>query len=190
MRWYRFFLIILLFQACSTVQDKKLVEKGLTLRYLSASDIEEVRLQHPVQITEAEVRKHLQSLWYEDMTSGGKRDRVFSDSDAAKIGRLLAKALNHVKPGKLVRFELATSTGATEAEVFAEKDRLHWRFRSLRGSVFTCNAVQPECLRSNWRLIPRGGQRYFSVQTLLFGRSSTENWIVEGLNPVSPKPGR
>lgn len=183
MQWYSFFLIILFFQACSTVPDKKLVEKGLTLRYLSASDIEEVRLQHPVQITEAEVRKHLQSLWYEEMTSRGKKGRVFSDSDVTKISRLLTKALNHINSNKLVRFELATSTGATEVEVFAEKDRIHWRFRSIKGAVFTCDLVQADCLRINWRLIPRDGQSYFSMQKLL-GKSNMENWIVEDLDPA------
>lgn len=175
-------LLLLVFQACSTVSGKKLVENGLTLRYFPAYDIEEVHLQHPVQIKETEVRKHLQSLWYEEMTLSGRKNRVFPDFEVTKIGRLLTKALNHAKPNKIVRFELATSTGVTDVEVFAEKSRIHWRFRSFKGSVFTCVAIQPECLRSNWRLIPGKGQSYFAVQKFL-GKENMENWIVEDLNP-------
>ena len=181
---YRLFFILLLCQACASLPDKKLVENGLTLRYSPASDIESRHLQHPVQITEDDVHRHLQALWYEEMTARGRKGRVFSESEVNKISRLLTKALNHASPNKIVRFELAGSTGATDVEVFVESDQIHWRFQSIKGSVFTCDISQAKCLGVNWRLVPKEGQRYFTLQKLL-GTKNMENWIVENLKPAS-----
>lgn len=176
------FILLVIAQACATVQDKKLVENGLTLRYLPALDIEEVRLQHPIPIKEAEVRKHLQSFWYEETSLLEKKNPVFAESEVSKISRLLTQALNHAKPGKIVQFELATATGKTEVDVFADdKNRIHWRFQSIKGVNFTCN--QADCPRINWRILPREGQRYYPARTDLFTRPSAENWVMKNLPP-------
>lgn len=173
-------ILLLISQACATVQDKQLVENGLTLRYLPASDIEKIHLQHPIPITEAEVRKALQSFWYEETSLLEKKNPVFTESEASKISRLLTKALNHAKPGKIVQFELATATGKTEVDVFADdKGRIHWRFQSIKGMNFTCN--QADCPRINWRIILKDGQRYYPARTDLFTRPSAENWIMKKL---------
>lgn len=180
------FLILLLSACSTTAPDRKLVENGLTLRYLPAIDTDKIHLQHPLQIDEAGVRRHLQSLWYEGLTPLGKKGRVFSDKDADKTARLLTKALNHASSGNVVQFELATPSGSTEAEVFAEGDKIHWRFLSIKGSVFKCEVSHATCLDSNWRLIPKEGQNYYLMEKL-FGRKTMENWIVSEINLAAPK---
>ena len=183
--------LMLLFSACSTLQEKKLVENGLTLRYLPVNsmkiDTDKLQLHHPLQITETDVRKHLQTFWYEGLYLLGKKERVFSDAEVDKTARLLTKALNQASPNNIVRFELATPRGATDVEVFSEGDRIHWRFKSIKGLVFTCEISLSACLGINWRLIPRDGQYYFSSEKM-FGKRNTENWIVSGINPSAHKP--
>lgn len=190
MQKFGLFFIFFLFQACATVPDKKLVENGLTLRYLPVGaigeDIANIHLQHPVQITEDWVRIHLSSLWYEGMTSLGKGGRVFAEADVNKASRLVTRALNQAKPDNIVQLELATASGPTEVEVFVESDRVHWRFQLIKGAVFTCDVANANCMMANWRMIPKGNQRYYSAQKLL-GAKNMENWIVADINPRSPK---
>jgi hypothetical protein len=171
------FLLLVLLQACATISDNKQAGSNLTFKYIPAVDIDEVRLQHPIQITEDEVRKYLQSFWYEETSLQRKKGRVFSEPEVAKISPSLTKALNQAKPDKLVQFKLATSkSDATIVEVFADKDKIHWRFQSIKGADFFCGPA--DCERINWRIIPKGGQRYFPAQTHLLGRVSAENWII------------
>ncbi len=193
MQRYRLVLIFLLFHACSTVPDKKLVENGLTLRYLPVSaigeDIAHIHLEHPVQITEDWVRIHLASLWYEGMTSLGREGRVFSESDVNKASRLVTKALNQAKPDHIVQLELATASGPTDVEVFVESGRIHWRFQLIKGAVFSCDISNANCMHVNWRMIPKDNQRYYSTQKLL-GAKNMENWIVADINPLTPGQNR
>jgi hypothetical protein len=71
-------------------------------------------------------------------------------------------------------------------EVFAESDKIHWRFQSIKGSGFNCEVSHATCLDSNWRLIPKDGQHYYLMEKL-FGRKTMENWIVAEINLVSSK---
>ena len=182
---YRIFLLlILILVGCSTTAKEKKFEKGgLVLTYHSQSDVEfdgdKLKLQHPVNVSEAMVRNHMVSLYFEEMTLLGKEKPVFIAQDIEKISPWLTKALNRANPNNIVYFEVKTAKGVTAVEVFGNNDKLHWRFFMIGGVDFKKNLLAG--WGNTWRLVPKEGQSYYRVDKLL-GKKTWENWILVDLD--------
>ena len=194
LRWAVFAMALLVFlPACSSgPTPKKLETGGLTLMYRdkssSGSEVNKMRFNHPVQLSQAEVHNHLLSLRYEELSLLGKKKYVFSSKGLEEISRILTKALNRVKPDKFVYFVLETASGATEVEVFGTNDKLNWRVNSIRGLNFS-NTSFSNFGGSHWRLVPREGQNYHVSQKLI-GTSTRDNWIIADLKLTRIARGR
>lgn len=204
-RVFALLLLILIFIGCSTTaKEKKLEKNGLTLTYHPKTtvgfDADTLKLQHPVNISEAMVRNHLVSLYFEDMSLLGKEKPVFAAEDIEKISPWLAKALNRVNPNNIVHFEIQTTKGITVAEVFGDSNKLHWRFTMVRGVDFKKNMLAG--WGNTWHLVPKAGQSYYRVDKLL-GKKTWENWLLADVDlpadrskspqkksPAPQKPGK
>jgi len=177
--------------SCVSTQEKSLKTKGFTLSYkdktsakykvLLGSPTSKIQFSHPLNIPELDVRSHLESLMFEELSLFGKKKYVFRPEDIDLIARLLTKALQHVPKHKIIHYELKTSEGTTEGDIFASKELLHWRFSSINGMGFSLRSYTGWG-NANWRMVPQSGQRYH-VTTNLIGSSAQENWIIAKLTP-------
>jgi hypothetical protein len=183
--WPVFAIALLVFlPACSSgPAPKKLETEGLTLMYRDksslSSEVNKMRFNHPVQLSQAEVHNHLLSLRYEELSLLGKKKYVFSSKGLEEVSRILTKALNRVKPDKFVYFVMETAAGATEVDVFGTDNKLNWRVNSVRGLKFS-NSSFSNFGGAHWRLVPREGQSYHVTQKLI-GTSTRDNWIIADL---------
>ncbi|KMP10817.1 hypothetical protein UR09_02205 [Candidatus Nitromaritima sp. SCGC AAA799-A02] len=184
------FLAGILFAGCATIPEKRLEKERLTLVYknksVMGSDLEKLRLEHPIEIAREAVTNHLLSLRYEELSLLGKGRFVFSPDDVIEITPLLTKALNRMSPDNILYYEVDTPRGTTSGTVFRARERLHWRFDSIKGVSFSNNSF-PGHRGSTWRLVPKAGQSYGQSKSL-FGKNVQENWITATLNlPVKSK---
>jgi hypothetical protein len=138
-----------------------------------------------VKVSEGEILRQLRSLQYEELALFGKKRAVFTREQTKRIGRLIAKALNKSSGNKIIYYELDTSDGATEGDVFANGKVLNWRFSSIRGRAFS-NRSFNGWGGTNWRLLPGSGQRYHVTGRLL-GKVAKENWIKVALSRDSDR---
>ena len=189
---YRTFILVLvsgLISGCASTKEKKLQVKGFTLSYKDKSSagsfVNKMQLNHPLKISEAEVRNYLRSLVFEELSLFGKKKPVFLSHDIDRIGRLLTKAIQRVSSRKIIHYELETPRGATSGDIFASKKYIHWRFDSIKGMGFTGRA-KTGWGNVNWRMVPQSGQKYQAVQKLL-GPQAQENWIFAELQPSSKR---
>jgi hypothetical protein len=130
---------------------------------------------------ESDVRSHLESLMFEELSLFGKTKYVFLPEDIDRIARLLTKALQHVPQHKIIHYELETSGGTTKGDIFASKELIHWRFSSIKGMGFYLRSYTGWD-NANWRMVPQSGQRYHAT-TNLIGSLVQENWIIAKLVP-------
>jgi hypothetical protein len=175
-------LLGLLLAGCFTAQEKRLEKGHLNLVYRdnfsAGPDIRDLRLQHPIDITREEVQDHLFSLRYQELSLLGKRRYVFSKDSVHEITPLLTKALNRMRPDKILYYEVDTPRGTTAGSVFRAGGQIHWRFDSIKGARFSGQySAFPGWRDSNWRLVPKDGQRYGQSKGV-FGKSIQENWII------------
>ena len=170
---------------CTSTPEKKLKTKDFTLSYRSKieASIKEVQLNHPIKLSEEDVRDHLKSLVFEELSLFGKKKTVFLPRDIDRIGRLLTKAIQRVPSHKVIHYELETPRGATSGDVFASKNHIHWRFDSIKGRGFSGRSYAGSG-NINWRMVPQSGQKYKSIKKLL-GNQAKENWIFVKLQPSS-----
>lgn len=173
-------LISGVFLGCGSVKEKKLEKEGLTLIYRPksqvGSEVEKMRLNHPINISEEEFENHLYSLQYEELSLLGKKKYVLSIETLEENTRLLTKAVNRMTPENILIFDMETPRGSTRGEVFAIEDKINFRFDAIKGIEFSGNSFAGVA-GSAWRLVPMKGQRFQVVKKLL-GSSSKENWIV------------
>jgi hypothetical protein len=177
--------------SCASTPEKSLKTKGFTLSYkdkTSAKDkfslgspTSKIQLSHPLNIPEMEIRSHLESLMFEELSLFGKKKYVFLPEDIDRIARLLTKALQHVPQHKIIHYELKTSEGTTEGDIFASKELIHWRFSSIKGMGFSLWSYTGWG-NANWRMVPQSGQKYHAT-TNLIGSRAQENWIIAKLVP-------
>jgi hypothetical protein len=175
--------------SCASTPEKSFKTKGFTLSYKDktsvkdnfslGSPIRKIQLSHPINILELDVRSHLESLMFEELSLFGKKKYVFLPEDIDRIARLLTKALQHVAQHKIIHYELKTSEGTTEGDIFASKKLIHWRFSSIKGMGFSLRSYTGWG-NANWRMVPQSGQRYHST-TNLIGSHAQENWIISKL---------
>ena len=168
---YRGIIFILLysclFVGCAT-PEKRLTKDQLSISYqpksLLDSEINKLRLQHPVKISVAQMANHLFSLQYKELTLTGKKKHIFSPSDILKIAPIMTKALNRIKPSKVLHYEVETPRGKTAGIVFRAKGKINWRFDGINGSRFLNTNVRRG---STWALLPQIGQRFHKESSML-----------------------
>lgn len=179
-----------LISGCASTPEKKLKTKGFTLSYrdkiVAGASINEMQLNHPIKLSEEEVRDQLKSLVFEELSLFGKKKSVFLPRDLNRIGRLLTKAIQRVPNHKIIHYELETPKGTTSGDVFASKDHIHWRFDSIKGLRFSGRSYTGGGGNTNWRMVPQSGQKYKAVNKIL-GTQAQENWIFAKLQPSSKR---
>jgi len=165
---------------CASTPEKKLETKGFTLSYrdklAAGSPVNKMQLSHPVKLSEADVRRHLKSLVFEELSIFGKKKTVFLKQDLDRIGRLLTKAIQRIPNHKIIHYELETPGGTTAGDIFADSKHIHWRFDSIKGMEFSGRSYT-SFGNTNWRMVPQSGQEYHAVHKLL-GTQAQENWII------------
>ena len=177
---------------CASDPEKSFKTNGFTLSYkdkTSARDkfslgspTSKIQLSHPLKVSESDVRSHLESLMFEELSLFGKEKYVFLPEDIDRIARLLTKALKHVPSHKIIHYELETSGGTTKGDIFASKELIHWRFSSIKGMGFSLRSYTGWG-NTNWRMVPQSGQKYHAT-TNLMGSRSQENWVIAKLVPT------
>jgi hypothetical protein len=183
---------------CASAPEKTFKTNGFTLSYKDktsardkfslGSSISKIQLSHPLKVSESDVRSHLESLRFEELSLLGKEKYVFLPEDIDRIARLLTRALKHVPSHKIIHYELETSRGATEGDIFASKELIHWRFSTINGMGFSLRSYTGWG-NANWRIVPQSGQKYHTT-TNLIGSRAQENWIIAKLVPSKTSPSR
>ncbi|HIF02396.1 MAG TPA: SHOCT domain-containing protein [Nitrospinaceae bacterium] len=170
-----------LFVGCAT-PEKRLTKDQLTISYQPKSSLEseikKLRLQHPVKISAAQMANHLFSLQYKELTLTGKKKYIFSPSDILEISPIMTKALNRIKPSKVLHYEVETPRGKTAGIIFQANKKINWRFKSINGSNFLNTSFHNG--GSTWELLPKNGQRFHKESSTL-GNERKRNWIISDL---------
>ncbi|MBT5375989.1 MAG: SHOCT domain-containing protein [Nitrospinaceae bacterium] len=176
-----------LVSGCASTPEKRLKKKGFTLSYKSkvsaGAAANKMQLHQPLKISEVEMRMHLKTLTFEELSLFGKKRSVFTSKDIGNMARLLAKALRHVPSNKIIHYELEAAGGLTSGNIFASKDSIHWQFNSIKGMRFS-GRVSVGWGNSSWRMVPQSGQK-FQVVGRVMGNQAQENWIFSQLRPFS-----
>ena len=187
-----FLVFSCLFISCST-PEKRLTKDRLTISYPSHSsldrEIRNLRLQHPIKISAEKIANHLLSLRYKQTTLLGKKKYIFSPNDVLEITPIITKALNRLKPSKVLHYEVETPKGETAGIIFRAEGKINWRFETINGTNFSNNSFAHN-RGSLWELLPKKGQRFHKEHSM-FGNDRKGNWIISNLKlPVKSKRGR
>jgi hypothetical protein len=170
-----------LFIGCSA-PEKRLTKDQLTISYQPTSSLEseikQLRLQHPVKISAAQMSNQLFSLKYKELTLTGKKKYIFSPSDVLEIAPIMTKALNRIKSSKVLHYEVETPRGKTAGIVFRANGKINWRFDSINGNHFLNTGLRNGL--STWALLPKAGQRFHKESSVL-GNKQKKNWITSNL---------
>ena len=147
------------------------------------SNINHLKLNHPIKISQAEIVNHLVSLRYKGTFIGNKEESVFSVAEVQTLAPILFKAFAGVVPKKIIRIQLKSVGGTTSGDIFSFKKYLNWRFDSIRGETF----LQKNNIRGwnifSWEMMPKKGQLYFKSDG---DKRIQKNWIISKLKlPIS-----
>ncbi len=195
-RFYLSFIVAiltLLFQeGCTSTHKsagKKLETKGFTLSYTdkaqAETEIRELRLDHPLPITERQMVYHMVALTYENHSLLGKPGPVFTKDDINKMKRLLTKALVKAHSQNIIGFEVESEEGTTKGQLFASNGTLHWRFFEIQGVKYTLTRNQMARYGTAWRMVLKKGQK-FHVTNKLLGAKQWTNWVEAKINLPAP----
>ena len=184
-----FFLsLIFLIGGCAVLKEERNFSKsGLTVTFRSLNaldDVQNIRFQYPIILSEANIRNHLLSLWYQDIVSPRKPRPVFSPGVASKLAPLFKNVLRKVKPGKYLHFMYQASRGLTEGQVFATAKNIHWRFFKINGVAYSNDPLRIR--KPTWKLVRMQGQSYQSLQTGGF-KKYIKNRIIANINLPFPR---
>ena len=142
------------------------------------SNINYLKLNHPIKISQAEIVNHLVSLRYKGTFIGNKEESVFSVAEVQTLAPILFKAFAGVVPKKIIRIQLKSVGGTTSGDIFSFKKYLNWRFDSIRGETF----LQKNNVRGwnifSWEMMPKKGQLYFKSDG---DKRIQKNWIISKL---------
>lgn len=182
----------LVFAGCSSTQKsagKKLNAEGITLTYTdkaqAGAEIRELKLQHPLSITERQMVFHMVALTYENYSLLGKPGPIFTKDDINKAKRLLTKALTKAHSQNIIGFEVDSEDGTTKGELFASEGNLHWRFFQIRGIKYSLTRNQVARYGTAWKIVPKKGQK-FHVTDKLLGAKQWTNWIEAKIDLPAP----
>ena len=184
-----FFLsLIFLIGGCVVLKGERNFSKsGLTVTFRSLNaldDVQNIRFQYPIILSEANIRNHLLSLWYQDIASPRQPRPVFSPAVASKLAPLFKTVLRKVKPGKYLHFMYQASRGLTEGQVFATAKNIHWRIFKINGVVYSNDPLRIR--EPTWKLVRMHGQSYQRLRTGGFEKT-IKNRIIANINLPVPK---
>ncbi|MEC8957406.1 MAG: hypothetical protein VX495_03320, partial [Nitrospinota bacterium] len=184
-----FFLSLIFFiGACAVFKEERNFSKsGLTVTFRSLNaldDVQNIRFQYPIILSEENIRNHLLSLWYQDIVSPRGPRPVFSPAVVSKLVPLFKTVLRKVKPGKYLHFMYQASRGLTEGQVFATAKNIHWRFFKINGVVYSNDPLRIR--KPTWKLVRMHGQSYQRLRTGGFEKT-IKNRIIANINLPFPK---
>ncbi len=168
--------------ACKSLEkDRTFNKPGMTVSFLRLyeldEDLEDFQIDHPVEISTEQVRNHLLSLYYQDISKPGEKGRaVFSIEDAKNLASGLKVALNRVEEGDYIYFGFQAEKGVTEGELFSSVGKVHYRFLRINGVDYSNHFLGTSA--PTWRLVRRtSGQTIYKEKTGLL-KVTRENWII------------
>ena len=184
-----FFLALIFFiGGCALFKGERTFSKsGLTVTFRSLNaldDVQNIRFQYPIILSEENIRNHLLSLYYQDIISPRQPRAVFSPSVGSKLAPLFKTALRKVKPGKYLHFTYQASRGLTEGQVFATAKNIHWRFFKINGVVYSNDPLRIR--EPTWKLVRTHGQSYQRLRTGGFEKT-IKNRLIANINLPTPK---
>ena len=152
-------------------------------QFYENSNLTHLKLNHPIQISQAEITNHMVALRSKGTFLGNKEEPVFSVSEIQTLAPILFRAFGGVGPEKIIRMQLKSVGGITSGDIFSFKKYLNWRFDSIRGETF----LQKNNVRGwnifSWKMMPKNGQLYFKSGT---DKRIQKNWIISKLKlPIS-----
>ena len=180
--------LIFFIGGCVLLKEERTFSKsGLTVTFRSLNalvDWQNIRFRYPIILSEANIRNHLLSLFYQDIVSPRQPRSVFSPSVASKLAPLFKTALKKVKPGKYLHFTYQASRGLTEGQVFVTAKKIHWRFFKINGVVYSNDPLRIR--EPTWQLVRMHGQSYQKLRTGGFEKT-VKNRIIANINLPTPK---
>ena len=180
--------LIFLIGGCALFKGERTFSKSglkVTFRSLNAlDDVQQIRFRYPIILSEANIRNHLLSLFYQDIVRPRQPKPVFSQRVASKLAPLFRTVLRKVKPGKYLHFTYQASRGLTEGQVFATAKNIHWRFFKINGVVYSNDPLR--LIKPTWKLIRIPGQNYQTLKTGGF-KKTIQNRIIANINLPFPK---
>ena len=186
----KFFSLSLIFfiGGCVLFKEERTFSKsGLTITFRSLNaldDVQNIRFRYPIIVSEANIRNHLLSLYYQDIVSPRQPRSVFSPSVGSKLAPLFKTVLKKVKPGKYLHFTYQASRGLTEGQVFVTAKKIHWRFFKINGVVYSNDPLRIR--KPTWQLVRVSGQSYQKLRTGGFEKT-IKNRLIANINLPTPK---
>ena len=175
--------LIFLIGGCALFKGERTFSKSglkVTFRSLNAlDDIQKIRFRYPIILSEANIRTHLLSLFYQDIVRPRQPKPVFSRRVGSKLAPLFKTVLKKVKPGKYLHFTYQASRGQTEGQVFVTAKKIHWRIFKINGVFYSNDPLRIR--KPTWRLVRRYGQSYQKLRTGGFEKI-IENRIIANIN--------
>lgn len=172
--------------ACKSLETDKTYNKpGLTLSFLRLyelnEDLEDFQIDHPVEISTEQVRNHLLSLYFQDISeTDQKAYPVFTEDDAKKLAPGLKAALNRLEDDQYIYFGFQAEKGVTEGEILSSVDKIHWRLLRINGVDYSNHFLG--MTKPTWRLVRRtSGQQIYKEKTGIT-KITRENWMIVDLN--------
>lgn len=167
---------------CKSLEtDRTFNKPGMTVSFLRLyeldEDLEDFQIDHPVEVTTEQVRNHLLSIFYQDISRPDQRPiPVFTIADVKKLATGLKAALNRVEDGDYIYFGFQAEKGVTEGEIFSSVGKIHWRFLRVNGVDYSNHFLGTT--KPTWRLVRRtSGQSIYKEKTGLI-KVTKENWII------------
>ena len=180
--------LIFFIGGCALFKEERTFSKsGLTVTFRSLNaldDIQNIRFRYPIILSEANIRNHLLSLYYQDIISPRGPRPVFSSGVGSKLAPLFKTVLKKVKPGKYLHFTYRASRGLTEGQVFATARKIHWRIFKINGVVYSNDPLRIR--KPTWQLVRVPGQSYQKLRTGGFEKT-IKNRIIANINLPTPK---
>ena len=181
--------LIFFIGGCALFKGERTFSKsGLTVTFRSLNaldDIQNIKFRYPIILSEANIRNHLLSLFYQDIVSPRQPRPVFSPSVGSKLAPLFKTVLKKVKPGKYLHFTYRASRGLTEGQVFATAKNIHWRIFKINGVVHSNDPLRIR--KPTWQLVRmHHGQSYQKLRTGGFEKN-IKNRIIANINLPFPK---
>ena len=180
--------LIFFIGGCALLKEERTFSKsGLTVTFRSLNaldDVQNIRFRYPIILSEANIRNHLLSLYYQDIVSPRQPRPVFSPSVGSKLAPLFKTALKKVKPGKYLHFTYRASRGLTEGQVFVTARKIHWRIFKINGVVYSNDPLRIR--KPTWQLVRTHGQSYQRLRTGGFEKT-IKNRIIANINLPFPK---
>jgi len=180
--------LIFFIGGCALFKGERTFSKsGLTVTFRSLNaldDIQNIRFRYPIILSEANIRNHLLSLFYQDIVSPRQPRPVFSPSVGSKLAPLFKTVLKKVKPGKYLHFTYQASRGLTEGQVFVTAKNIHWRIFKINGVVYSNDPLRIR--KPTWQLVRVHGQSYQKLRTGGFEKT-IKNRIIANINLPTPK---